>query len=96
MDRKTESPRIFLILGSLFLIAYAAFILGSAWIEFTFEESCVEGGRKSLSAVANSGEGHSYSALFHIIVTGTKLVRGTGDLYPEYAPMVTTESRELV
>ena len=33
MDQKTESPRILLILGSLFLMAYAAFMLGSAWMD---------------------------------------------------------------
>ncbi len=33
MDRKTESPRFVLILGSLFLMAYAAFMLGTAWMD---------------------------------------------------------------
>ena len=39
MDRQPESPRFVLILGSLFLIAYAAFQVGSAWMDAVSAEN---------------------------------------------------------
>jgi WD40 repeat protein len=33
MDQQQESPRFFLVLGSLFLFAYVAFNLGTAWMD---------------------------------------------------------------